>query len=245
MHLFPAIDLREGKVVRLYKGDYSRQTTYGDDPLLYAKQFERAGATWLHVVNLDGARAGVPGHLQQIRAIADQTRLKIEFGGGIRDEAAIRTALDAGAARVVLGTAALRDMEWFESIARQTELSPRIVLGLDAKEGMAAVAGWEQTTHLSALDVAKRVSDWGLAAIVYTDIATDGTLAGPNIPATLQVAQATRIPVVASGGVGTLEHLRALRQLPVQGAIVGRALYDGAFTIEQALAAFEGPEKHS
>lgn len=239
MYLFPAIDLREGKVVRLYKGDYNRQTTYGDDPLVYAKQFEQAGATWVHMVNLDGARAGVPGHLEQIRSIARHTRLKVEFGGGIRDERAIRTALDAGVERVVLGTAALRDMAWFESIARQTELSPHIVLGLDAKEGKAAVAGWEQTTDLAALDVAKRVTDWGLAAIVYTDIATDGTLAGPNIQATLQVAQATRVPVVASGGVGTLDHLRALRRLPIQGAIVGRALYDGAFTIEEAIAVIE------
>lgn len=242
MFLFPAIDLREGKVVRLYKGDYNRQTTYGDDPLAYAQQFEQAGATWLHVVNLDGARAGVPGHLEQIHSIAARTRLKIEFGGGIRDEKAIRTALDAGATRVVLGTAALQNLTWFESIARQTDLSDRLVLGLDAKEGMAAVAGWEQTTDLTALEVAQRVSDWGLAAIVYTDIATDGTLAGPNIPATRQIAQATRIPVVASGGVGTLDHLRALRKLPIQGAIVGKALYDGAFTIQDAISALEGPQ---
>ena len=243
MYLFPAIDLREGKVVRLYKGDYGRQTTYGDDPVAFARTFERAGATWLHVVNLDGARAGVPGHIEEVEAIRRATRLKIEFGGGVRSEASIRQLLAAGADRVVLGTAALKDWSWFESLARDTDLAQRLVLGLDAREGKLAVAGWEQTTELSAIEVAQRVSGWKLAAIVYTDIATDGTLAGPNIPATRQIAQATDVPVVASGGVGTLDHLRALRELPIAGAIVGRALYDGAFTIEEALAVFEGASR--
>ena len=239
MHLFPAIDLREGKVVRLLKGDYDRQTTYGDDPVAFARDFERAGATWLHVVNLDGARAGVPGHLEEIEAIRRSTRLKIEFGGGVRSEASIRALLEAGVERVVLGTAALKDWSWFESLVRDTDLAERIVLGLDARDGRLAVAGWEQTTELDALEVARKIRGWNLAAIVYTDIATDGTLAGPNLAATRAIAMATDVPVVASGGVGTLDPLRALRQLPLQGAIVGRALYDGAFTIDQALEVLE------
>jgi len=239
MYLFPAIDLREGKVVRLYRGDYDRQTTYGEDPVTFAKSFEEAGATWLHLVNLDGARAGLPGHLEEVEAIRRATRLKIEFGGGVRSEASIRTLLDAGADRVVLGTAALKDWNWFESLVRDTDLGERIVLGLDAREGRLAISGWEQTTELDALQVARKVRGWNLAAIVYTDIATDGTLAGPNLGATRAVTMATDVPVVASGGVGTLDHLRALRQLPLQGAIVGRALYDGAFTIDQALEVLE------
>lgn len=239
MYLFPAIDLREGKVVRLLRGDYARQTTYGDDPLVFARAFEEAGATWLHVVNLDGARAGVPGHIEEIEAIRRATRLKVQFGGGVRSEASIRALLGVGVDRVVLGTAALQDWAWFESLTRDTDLADRIVLGLDARGGRLAIAGWEQTTDLTALDVAKRVNGWNLAAIVYTDIATDGTLAGPNIEATRALADATDVPIVASGGVGTLDHLRALRQLPIQGAIVGRALYDGAFTIEQALDVLE------
>jgi phosphoribosylformimino-5-aminoimidazole carboxamide ribotide isomerase len=242
VHLFPAIDLRDGKVVRLLKGDYARQTTYGDDPVAYAKSFEDAGATWLHVVNLDGARSGVPGHLEEVEAIRRNTSLKIEFGGGVRSEASIRALLNVGATRVVLGTAALQDWPWFESLVRDTDLADKIVLGLDAREGRLAVAGWEQTTELQALEVARKVSDWNLAAIVYTDISTDGTLSGPNLQATRDVAQATGVPVVASGGVGTLDHLRALRQLPIQGAIVGRALYDGAFTVGQALDVLERGE---
>jgi phosphoribosylformimino-5-aminoimidazole carboxamide ribotide isomerase len=240
MFLFPAIDLREGKVVRLMRGDYAQQTTYGEDPLAFAQRFEQAGATWLHMVNLDGARAGVPGHLRQVEEIRRGTGLKIEFGGGVRSEESIHRLLEAGVDRVVLGTAALEDWPWFQSVARTGQLAERIVLGLDARQGKLAVAGWEQTTTLEALDVAASVRGWKLAAIVYTDIATDGTLSGPNVAATRAIAQVTDVPVVASGGVGTLDHLRALRELPIQGAIVGRAIYEGAFTIEQALAVLEG-----
>ncbi len=239
MYLFPAIDLRGGKVVRLLRGDYDRQTTYGDDPLAQARAFADAGATWLHVVDLDGARSGKPEHLNVIERICANTTLQVEIGGGIRDEQSIRRLLEAGANRVILGTAALRQWKWFTELAQSGEFAHKLVLGLDAREGKLAVAGWEEQLELTALDVATQVTDWPLAAIVYTDIATDGTLAGPNIPATRQMAEATKVPIVASGGVGRLEHLRALRDLPIQGAIVGRALYDGAFTIEQALETLE------
>jgi phosphoribosylformimino-5-aminoimidazole carboxamide ribotide isomerase len=239
MHLLPAIDLRGGKVVRLLKGDYDRQTTYGDDPLAQARGFEAAGATWLHVVDLDGARSGRPEHAEVIERICQETSLTVEVGGGIRDEAAIEQLLDAGARRVILGTAALRQWDWFRR-AVHDRFPQRLVLGLDARDGRLAVAGWEEELSKTALDVAREVSDWPLAAIVFTDIATDGTLAGPNLAATRSMAEATHVPIVASGGVGTVDHLHALRQLPVEGVIVGRALYDGTVTIDEALQAVEG-----
>lgn len=238
MHLFPAIDLRGGKVVRLLRGDYDQQTTYGDDPLEQARVFADAGATWLHVVDLDGARSGEPEHLRVIESICSGTKLKVEVGGGVRTDATIQRLLDAGVERVILGTAALQQWDWFTDAA-QNAFRGRLVLGLDARKGKLAIAGWEQELELTALEVAKQVSDWPLAAIVYTDIATDGTLAGPNVAATREIAEATKVPVVASGGVGTLDHLRALRDLPIQGAIVGRALYDGAFTAREAVDVLE------
>jgi len=239
LHLFPAIDLRGGKVVRLLRGDYDRQTTYGDDPVDQAKLFADAGSTWLHVVDLDGARSGNPEHLEIIRGICSATTLKVEIGGGVRDDETISAYLEAGVERVILGTAALQNMAWFERAAHG-KFVDRLVLGLDARKGKLAIAGWEQQLELSAVEVAKRVSAWPLAAIVFTDIATDGTLAGPNVESTRELAESTDVPVVASGGVGTLDHLRELRDLPIQGSIVGRALYDGAFTIHEAIATFEG-----
>ena len=242
MHLFPAIDLRGGEVVRLAQGDYDRQTTYSHDPLQTAQRFEQAGATWLHMVDLDGARSGNLTHLNVIQQVCDQTNLNVEVGGGVRTQAVIDSLLQAGVQRVVLGTAALYNWDWFASLMDQPTYHGRLVLGLDARDGDLAVSGWEQATNLKAAEVAARVSDWPLAAIVYTDIAVDGMLTGPNIQATRQMTQATRTPIVASGGVGTLDHLKALRKLPIQGAIVGKALYENAFTIEQAVATFERGE---
>jgi len=239
MHLFPAIDLRAGNVVRLMQGDYDRQTTYGHDPVAQAQRFEHAGATWLHVVDLDGARSGEPANLDAIQRICEQTHLRVEVGGGVRDQAAVDRLLEAGAHRVVLGTAALKDWPWFEKLVQQGGYEGRLVLGLDARKGKLAVAGWEQTTELTAIEIAQRVADWPLGAIVYTDIATDGTMEGPNIASTRELAEATNVPVVASGGVGTLEHLRALRDLQLEGVIVGRALYEQASTVENAVALLE------
>jgi len=240
MYLFPAIDLRGGRVVRLRQGDYGRQTVYDADPLDQARAFAEAGVSWLHLVDLDGARSGEPAHLEAIERICRDTPLSVEVGGGIRDDSTVQRLLDAGARRVVLGTAALADWPWFEQLAHRSELSGRIVLGLDARKGRLAVSGWEKELEMTAEEVAQQVSGWPLGAIVYTDIATDGTLEGPNVEATGRIATTTDVPVVASGGVGTLEHLRALRPLPLQGLIVGRALYDGAFSIDKALAAVEG-----
>lgn len=239
MHLFPAIDLRGGKVVRLYQGDYSQQTTYGDDPLQQAKAFADAGATWLHLVDLDGVKTGTLAHRDVIHEICQQTQLKVEVGGGVRSEATIDALLHIGVTRAVVGTAALRNWNWFEKLMGNPTYRGRLVLGLDAREGRLAVDGWEQTTQTTATEIAARVTDWPLAAIVYTDIATDGTLEGPNIEQTRAVCEVTNVPVVASGGVGTLNDLRELRELPLQGAIIGRSLYENKINIGEALAVFE------
>ena len=239
MYLFPAIDLRGGNVVRLLKGDYNEQTTYGNDPLAQAQVFEAAGCTWLHTVDLDGAKVGRMVHLPQIASICKNTKLKVEIGGGIRNTQTIDELLDAGVERVILGTAAMQNWEWFASLMEHEKYHNRIVLGLDARKGKIAVAGWLETLETTALEVAIKVSDWPLAAIVFTDIATDGTLKGPNVESTLEMAQATKVPVVASGGVGTLDHLRELRKLPIQGSIVGRALYEDTMTIDDAIAVLE------
>ncbi len=240
MHLFPAIDIRNNQVVRLTQGDYDRQTTYEADPVEQAKRFEDAGATWLHMVDLDGARTGKLTHAPLFEKICSQTSLKVEVGGGVRSESVIDTLLNVGITRVVVGTAALKNWSWFEALMGNPTYRGKLVLGLDAKQGKVTTDGWEQTSEQTALDIAKQVTDWPLAAIVYTDIATDGTLKGPNVEATRQIAEATHVPVVASGGVGTLDDLRALRELPIQGAIVGKALYEDAFTIDEAIEAFEG-----
>ncbi len=239
MHLFPAIDLRDGNVVRLFKGDYAQQTTYDRDPVEQAQAFAEAGASWLHVIDLDGAKTGRMRHIDAIERICRETKLKVQVGGGVRSEGVIDRLLSVGVNRVILGTAALVNWNWFESLMGNPTYRGRVVLGLDARNDVVAVSGWQEDTQLSAIEIARRISDWPVAAINYTDIATDGTLAGPNIEATRAIAEATNVPIVASGGVGTLDHLKALRELPIQGAIVGRALYENAFTIDQALDVFE------
>jgi phosphoribosylformimino-5-aminoimidazole carboxamide ribotide isomerase len=237
MDLFPAIDLREGKVVRLRQGDYARQKTYSDDPVAQARLFADAGASWVHVVDLDGARGGAMAHLDVIARISRDAGLRVQVGGGIRSQASIDQLLSSGVERVILGTAALEDWAWFQGLAATAAYRQRLVLGLDARNGRLAVRGWEKLATATPLEVATQVSAWPLAAIVYTDIATDGTMEGPNLPATSAMAAATNVPVIASGGVGTLAHLRALRQLPLAGVIVGRALYESRFTVDEALQA--------
>ena len=239
MHLFPAIDLRDGQVVRLAQGDYDRQTTYDRDPLEQARLFADAGASRLHVVDLDGARSGRMRHLSVIREICTTGRLKVEVGGGVRTEEAINDLLSAGVERVVLGTAALADWNWFEGLLVQDGYCGKLVLGLDARDGKLAVSGWRRQTDAGAVEVARRVSGSDLAAIVYTDIATDGMMDGPNIDAIRRMTEATRTPVVASGGVGSLDDLKALRPLRIEGVIVGRAIYEDAFRVDEAIRVLE------
>lgn len=234
MDILPAIDLREGKCVRLLQGDYDRQIDYGDDPVGQARAFQAAGAKWLHVVDLDGALHGKMHNRAVIAQIVAATDLQVEVGGGIRDERTVAELLELGVRQVVIGTRALEDMAWFEKQVHT--YSGHIVLGLDAREGKVATRGWRQDSEITVGEMAAKVSGWPLAAIVYTDIACDGMLTGPNVALTGQLAANCATPIIASGGVGTLEHIIQLAELPLRGIIVGRALYEGSFTLDEALA---------
>lgn len=233
--ILPAIDLRDGKCVRLLQGDYARQIDYADDPVRVAKQFESAGARWLHMVDLDGARDGKPANLQMIRRITQTTKMKVEVGGGIREDAVIEVLFQAGVERVVIGTKALEAWDWFRQLVHRPEYAGKIALGLDARAGDLAVKGWTEQTGRRALDVARETAGWPLGAIIYTDIARDGMLQGPNLEAMEEMARASRTPVIASGGVTTLDDVKALLALPMAGIIIGRSLYEGTLDLNAAV----------
>lgn len=235
MDVIPAIDLRDGRCVRLIQGQYDRQITYNDDPTEQARQFHADGARWLHVVDLDGAKAGRPVNTETIAAIARLGLLKVEVGGGIRDEDAIRQLLDLGVTRVIIGTKAVSDFEWFSHMA---ETFPgQIVLGLDARGDKIATHGWLEDSTQTTLEFATQADALPLAAIIYTDIAKDGMLIGPNIESTAALARAVKTPVVASGGVKDAQDIHHLKPIGVAGVIVGRSLYEGTITLPDALAA--------
>ncbi len=234
MEILPAIDLLSGKCVRLIQGRYDRVIHYQRDPVEVAESFLAAGARWLHVIDLEGARHGRIANLEAVKRIA-ATGAQIEFGGGVRDENAIRAALDAGAARVIVGTRALEDWDWMRITAHLPELAGRLAIGLDARLGRLAVRGWTHETHQTAVDVARSVAQWPLAAIVYTDIGRDGMLLGPNVEAIRHVAEVSTVPVVASGGVTDLEDVERLAQLDLAGIVIGRAIYEGAIELREAL----------
>jgi phosphoribosylformimino-5-aminoimidazole carboxamide ribotide isomerase len=233
--LIPAIDLLAGRCVRLEQGDYARATVYRDDPAEQAAAFAAHPIPRLHVVDLDGAREGVPRNADAVRrVVASAGRVPVQLGGGIRSLAAVEAALATGADRVVLGTAALRDPELLAEACRRHP--GRVAVGIDAREGRVAVAGWLETTATRALDLARRAEAAGAAAIVYTDIARDGMLAGPNLAAAAEVAAAVGIPVIASGGIGSEADLERAAATPgLAGAIVGKALYTGAVDLGRAL----------
>lgn len=237
MEIIPAIDLRDGKVVRLIQGQYDRQITYKDDPAEQAKEFHADGARWLHIVDLDGAKAGRPVNTASIEAIAGLGLLKIEVGGGLRDEASIAQLLDMGVTRVIIGTKAVSDFAWFSRMAEK--FVGRIVLGIDARGSMVATHGWLEDSKQTVLEFAARADELPLAAIIYTDIAKDGMLTGPNIERTQALAQAVKTPVVASGGVKEVDDIRRLNPIGVAGVIVGRSLYEGTLTLTEAIAAAE------
>jgi phosphoribosylformimino-5-aminoimidazole carboxamide ribotide isomerase len=227
MILYPAIDLKDGQCVRLLRGDMSAATVFNDDPAAQARAFEAAGCRWLHLVDLDGAFAGRAVNGAAVEAILAAVAIPAQLGGGVREMGAIEAWLSRGIARVILGTAAVRDPGLVRDAARA--FPGRIAVGIDARGGRVAVAGWAETTEIAALDLARRFEDAGVAAIVYTDIDRDGALAGPNVEATAALARAVALPVIASGGVSSLDDLRALRSCgaPIDGVISGRALYDG------------------
>ncbi len=235
MEIIPAIDLRDGKVVRLIQGQYDKQITYKDDPAEQAKEFHADGARWLHIVDLDGAKAGRPVNTASIEAIAKLGLLKIEVGGGLRDEASIAQLLDMGVTRVIIGTKAVSDFEWFSRMAKK--FAGQIVLGIDARGSMVATHGWLEDSQQTVLEFAAQADELPLAAIIYTDIAKDGMLTGPNIERTQALAQAVKTPVVASGGVKEVDDIRRLNPIGVAGVIVGRSLYEGTLTLTDAIAA--------
>ncbi len=235
MDILPAIDLRDGKCVRLLQGDYARQINYADDPVAVAAQFEQAGAGWLHMVDLDGALEGRLRNLPTIERVLNKTSLKLEIGGGLRDAETIESLLDAGVSRCVVGTKALEDWAWFEELVRREKCRQRIALGLDAREGRVAVRGWTAETGETARQVAERAAGLPVSAIIYTDIARDGMLLGANIEAVRAMAECSEIPVIASGGVTDLEDVRKLSVLPLAGIIIGRAIYEGQLDLAEAV----------
>lgn len=237
MEIIPAIDLRDGKCVRLIQGQYDQQITYKDDPAEQAREFHGDGARWLHVVDLDGAKAGEPVNTKTIEAIAKLGLLKVEVGGGLRNEASIRQLLDMGVTRVIVGTKAVSDFDWFSDMARK--FPGQIVLGLDARGTMIATHGWLEESTQSVLDFARQADELPLAAIIYTDITKDGMLSGPNIERTAALAEAVLTPVIASGGVKEVEDIRKLNPIGVAGVVVGRSLYEGTLTLTEAIAAAE------
>jgi phosphoribosylformimino-5-aminoimidazole carboxamide ribotide isomerase len=234
--LFPAIDLKDGVCVRLEQGDMTRATVFHRDPAAQAQTFEAQGFEYLHVVDLDGAFAGKPTNVAAIERIIEITNIPLQLGGGIRDLATIESWLGKGVTRVIIGTAAVRDPDLVKGAARK--FAGRVAVGLDARDGMVAVKGWAELSELTALDIARRFEDAGVAAIIYTDISRDGLLKGLNLDATVALAEAVDIPVIASGGLASIADVQALlepRARKLAGAIAGRALYDGRLDAAAAL----------
>jgi phosphoribosylformimino-5-aminoimidazole carboxamide ribotide isomerase len=235
--LFPAIDLKEGRCVRLVQGDMDQATIFNDDPADQAKQFEDQGFEWLHIVDLDGAFAGKPMNSDAIRAITGKITIPIQLGGGIRTMKTVENWLDHGITRVIIGTAAVKDPAFVREAARN--FAGHIAVGIDARDGRVAVDGWAQLSEMSSIELGQRFQDAGVSAIIYTDISRDGLLKGLNIESTLALAQALTIPVIASGGLASLDDIERLTKPDcaiLEGAITGRALYDGRLDAKAALS---------
>jgi phosphoribosylformimino-5-aminoimidazole carboxamide ribotide isomerase len=233
--IFPAIDLRGGRCVRLRQGDYNQETVFGSDPADVARRWVAQGASSLHLVDLDGAKQGRPVNQAGVRAIVEAAGVPCQLGGGLRTDAHVAEALGWGVSRVILGTRALREPDWVEALCGRHP--GRVVLGIDARDGMVATEGWLEVSRRPALDFARQCAGWPLAAIVYTDISRDGMLEGPNLQALAEMARAVTIPVIASGGVTTVDDVRRLARLGLAGCIIGRALYEGRLDLREAIAA--------
>ncbi len=238
MILYPAIDIRGGKAVRLTQGRFDDETVYDDDPLAAARTWVGGGARFLHVVDLDGARSGVPAAIEHLRQIVRGTGVPVQYGGGLRTVGAVREALAAGAERVIVGTAALRDLDFLDDIV--AAYGPRVLVSVDVRGQKIATAGWTQLTDMPATDAIERLHDRGVASFIYTDADRDGVLEGPSLQDVEMIARAVRGHFLYAGGVGSLEHLRelrGLRQVNLSGVVVGKALYERRFTIAEAKAA--------
>lgn len=238
MEIIPAIDIRGGKCVRLYQGDYGQQTTFADNPVEVALQWKSQGARWLHVVDLDGAAVGEPRNAAVVKRIIGRSALLVELGGGIRKEEVAEELLHSGVSRIVLGTAAIEKPELVEKLNRR--FGQAVVVGLDARDGKIAIHGWRKDTVFDVLDLAREMMRIGVKRFIYTDVRRDGTLTEPNFDAIGKLMDRLDVPVVASGGVARLEHLQRLGELGVEGAIVGKALYTGDINLREAIARFGG-----
>jgi phosphoribosylformimino-5-aminoimidazole carboxamide ribotide isomerase len=245
MIIFPAIDLRKGRCVRLIRGDIRDETVYSNLPVSMAKHWQLKGAQWLHVVDLDGAIEGEPQNLEHVFAIVKALKIPVQFGGGIRDFETLKLVLEKGGVqRAILGTGAAMDEKFLKRAV--DKYGDRIVVGVDAKDGFVALKGWVETSKLKAVDFSRKMQSLGVQTIIYTDIKKDGMLSGPNVKATTELVHALKIPVVASGGVTTLRDIERLRKLEskgLEGAIVGKALYSGALDLKAAIAAAATPKK--
>ena len=236
MLILPAIDLVDGKCVRLHQGNYDQATSYALDPIDVAKSFAEDGAEWIHIVDLDGAKSGSPHNLKVVAEICRQCPAKIELGGGIRSLEIAQTVLEQGISRVILGSRLAGDLEACRAVFKA--LGESAVAGLDMRDGKVAVSGWTESTTIDGLELALQLQDLGAQRFILTDIATDGTLAGPNLDMLKRFAQALDRPVIASGGISSLEDLVSVRKIrpPIEGTIVGKALYEGRFTVSQAIS---------
>jgi phosphoribosylformimino-5-aminoimidazole carboxamide ribotide isomerase len=238
MQIYPAIDLRDGKCVRLRQGDYAQETVFGADPAAMALRWVSEGATYLHLVDLDGAKEGRPVNGRSIRAIVKASGVPCQLGGGLRTEDDIKMALSWGVARVILGTKALQSPAW---LMQMTQRFPgRIVLGIDAKDGKVATQGWIDVSEMGALDLARTCAQPPLSAVIYTDISRDGMMQGANVAAMAEMSNAVQVPVIASGGVTTLDDVVHLRDAGLAGCIIGRALYEGQITLRDVVARVSG-----
>lgn len=233
MRLYPAIDMIDGRCVRLVQGDYQQKTTFSEDPLAVALRWQKEGGEWIHLVDLDGAKTGDMPNFELICRIASELHIPIEVGGGIRDMRAVEAYLTHGVQRVILGTAAIKNPDFVKEAAK--EYGQSIAVGIDAKDGMVAISGWEEVSKVSALSLAKQMEQLGVSTIIYTDIATDGMLKGPNVSAMQEMTKHVKIDVVASGGVSSIRDLEHLSKTGVEGVIIGKALYTGHIQLADAI----------
>ena len=236
MEVIPAIDLRGGRCVRLYQGDFGRETVFSEDPLAVARQWQQQGATRLHLVDLDGAAQGNPVNLDIIAAIVAQSEIPVQVGGGVRSSATAEKLLSLGVERVVIGTAAVRNPDLVRQLC-QGGGSPRVVVAVDARDGLVAVQGWLEETSVTSVELGQRMAELGVARLLYTDISRDGTLSEPNFSANAQLVESTGLAILASGGVASLDHITELARIGAEGVIVGRALYTGDLELPAAIAA--------
>ena len=236
MEIIPAIDLRGGNCVRLYQGDYARETVFSDNPLAVAERWREAGGQRLHIVDLDGAHSGNPANLAAITAITQRLNVPVQVGGGIRSVATAAGLFDAGAARIVVGTAAVANPDLVEELCRRFG-SQRVVVALDARDGLVAIRGWTETSEITATELARRMGDLGVVRLLYTDISRDGTLEEPNYATTAQLVRDSGLRVLSAGGVGAVAHVTKLLDTGAEAAIIGRALYTGDLTVAEAVAA--------